>query len=446
MDALTQGLEADVSVTVSWPSPVKAWWAVAVFCLCAILSYTDRQILGLLVDPLRHDLAMSDTQISLLQGLAFAVIYSLVGLPVGRLADVLPRRILIVSGVVIWSAATLACGFAVGFGQLFAARIFVGIGEAALAPAAISMIGDLFPPHRRGSAIGVLVMGMIVGSGVALSFGGALLQMAENGAFQHLPMLGSQAPWRSVMMLLALPGIALVLLLATVTDPVRHRRDGALDAAAESSVKALLARRYTLAPLLSGMAFLAAGDFALLNWVPALLTRRFHELPGFIGLRLGMIAIVAGAGGALLGGWLSDRLAGSGAPALRARLAAFACLPAACAITIGLWSVPGPVYGVFGLWLLTSTAAGTMGIAAVQQAVPAQARGLTTAVNAFSNMTIGLGLGTMATALLTDHLFGDPLAVGKSLSLIALIGVTVGACSFAVAARRMAVRDFGDEV
>ena len=149
------------SVVQSWPSRRHGWWMIAVFFATAILSYTDRFIFSLLVDPLRADLGISDTQVSLLQGLAFALVYAFAGLPLGRLADLVPRRNVIIAGVLLWSAATAACGFAATFGQLFAARIAVGIGEAALAPAAVSMIADYFPPARRGTALSVFIAGML---------------------------------------------------------------------------------------------------------------------------------------------------------------------------------------------------------------------------------------------------------------------------------------------
>ncbi|GGO99776.1 MFS transporter [Stakelama pacifica] len=427
-------LTPQLSEAEARPSAVKAWWTVAIFCVCAILSYTDRQILGLLVDPLRADLAISDTQVSLLQGLAFAIIYSFAGLPMGRLADMVSRRRLIMAGVVIWTAATVACGLVADFGQLFAARVFVGIGEAALAPAAISMIGDIFPPQRRGTALGIFAMGMIVGSGAALSVGGQLLQAAQDGWFQGWPIVGQRAPWRAVLLLLALPGVVMLLLLATIAEPIRHKRSWQGSGVPISAVFA--GKRHLLLPLLAAMAFMSAGDFALLNWTPSLLARRFHEQPGLIGSQLGAIAMTAGALGALIGGWLSDRLGAIGGLTLRARTAALICLVAAPAATIAFWTTTGPIYVVFGLWVFASTCVGTMGIAAVQQSVPSEARGLTTAVNAFSNMTVGLGLGTMVTALITEHVFHDPLAVGKSLSLVTFFAACVGIISFLIASQR----------
>src|SRR5688572_4369774 len=153
----------------------SGWWAVFVFFLAAILSYTDRQILSLLVDPIRAGLNLSDVQLGILHGTAFAVLYAAFGLPLGRLADLMNRRNLILVGVMIWSTATVACAWARSFEELLVARLFVGLGEAALAPAALSMISDLFPAERRGVAIGTFALGIVAGAGVAIGVGGTLL-------------------------------------------------------------------------------------------------------------------------------------------------------------------------------------------------------------------------------------------------------------------------------
>ncbi|MGI9168714.1 MAG: MFS transporter, partial [Caulobacteraceae bacterium] len=298
-----------------WPSLRQAWWAVAVFALGAILSYTDRQILSLLVDPIRGDLHISDTQVGLLQGLAFALIYSLAGLPLGRLADILPRRSVILAGVLVWTAATVACGLSRSLGALFAARVFVGVGEAALAPAAMSMITDLFPSHRRGTAIGVFVMGMVVGGGVALAIGGSLLEAARTGLFEAVPLLGAVPPWRAVLLVLGAPGVVIALLLLTIREPVRRHGAGETVARRYSLREvagALAARRRLVAPLLGAMALMSVGDFSLLNWTPALLSRNYRLSAGEIGVALGALVVVTGALGTVLGGLLSDRRARSG--------------------------------------------------------------------------------------------------------------------------------------
>src|SRR5579871_5808611 len=158
-----------------YPKRSYAWGVLGLLVATAIVSYTDRQVLSLLVDPVRHDLQISDTQVSLLLGLAFAFVYGTAGLPFGLLADRTSRRNLIVAGVLVWSAGTLGCAFSHSFAQLFAARIVVGLGESVLSPAAISMISDYVPPSRRGMAVGCFLSGIAIGIGASILIGGAVL-------------------------------------------------------------------------------------------------------------------------------------------------------------------------------------------------------------------------------------------------------------------------------
>src|SRR5258706_4846437 len=171
----------------AYPSRPYAWTVVAILIATAVLSYTDRQVLSLLVDPIRSDMGISDTQISLLLGTAFAVVYGIAGIPLGYLADRISRRNLIFAGVCVWSLGTIACGFSQSFGEIFTSRIVVGLGEAALSPAAISLISDYFPPSRRGTAVGFFFSGIAMGSGAAILIGGGGLHRIEFGALCATP-------------------------------------------------------------------------------------------------------------------------------------------------------------------------------------------------------------------------------------------------------------------
>lgn len=423
-----------------WAAPLAAWSTVAIFCVAAILSYTDRQILSLLVDPIRADLRITDTQVGVLQGVAFAVIYSFAGLPLGRLADVVPRRSVILAGIALWSAGTLLCASAGSFALLFGGRLVVGIGEAALAPAATSIIADLFPPQRRGAAIGVFVMGMAVGGGVAIAIGGAVLSLAQAGAFAGLPMLGHLAAWRAVLTLLGLAGVPLLLLLALVREPPRA---GAGPAAPGLGpvLGQLRAVRGAAIPVVLACALMAVGDFAMLSWSPALLGRRFGLTPGAIAATLGPLLVVAGAVASLAGGLLSDRLARRAGPSGRARLGMWGALLATPFALVALAATPGQVVAAVALWILFSTGAGLAGITALQEIVPNRARGLAMSFIAFGNIMLGLGGGATLVGVLTDHLFGDPRAVGRSLSLVILPAALLAVLLFfraSRAARRLA--------
>lgn len=415
--------ELSGSADLDYPPRSRAWWAVCVFSLAAILSYTDRQILNLLVDPIRQDLGVSDIQVSLLQGAAFAVLYATVGLPLGRCADLLPRRWLMVGGVVLWCGATLASALAPSFGALFAARVCVGIGEAALAPAAISLIADYFPPRRRGSATGVFLMGMAVGSGVSITLGGLLFDAASRNLLGGLPLIGGLAPWRIALAMAAAPGALLVLLLLTVREPPRRRAQD-VDAQPQTSLRdagaVFLRLRRLLVPLYLAMALLSVAGYGIDAWTPAFLTRRLGLTVGEVATSLGPIAIVSGVLGALAGGLLSDRLGSRGGLRLRIRGAMAVAALALVGAGVGLASNAGAALALYGFWNLMCTAAGTMGITAVQDSLTSDTRGLGVSINAFGNTMLGLGLGPTLVAVSTESLFGDPQAVGFAMAGVAI--------------------------
>ncbi|MGI4880870.1 MAG: MFS transporter [Janthinobacterium lividum] len=425
----------------TWPAPRQAWSVVALFCVVAILSYTDRQILGLLVDPIRADLHVSDTQIGVLQGIAFAVVYSFAGLPLGRLADLVQRRGVILAGVGLWSAGTLLCGCATSFWMLFAGRLVVGIGEAALAPAATSMIADMFPTARRGTAIGLFAMGMVIGGGAAISIGGAVLGLAARGGFAGMPVIGTLAPWRTVLVLLALSGVPLLALLSLVPEPARHRTqaEGAGATAAGDGLRAILAQlglvRRALVPLVLGCALMSVGDFAMLSWAPALLGRRYLLSPQAIGLALGTPIVIAGALASLGGGAISDRLARRRGPAGRLQLAGCSAIVALPFALVAITASANEAIACVALWTLFSTVAGIVGMTAIQEIVPNRARGLSASFISFGNIMLGLGGGATLTGFVTDHVFGDPLAVGRSLTLVILPAGIVAILLFFVASR-----------
>src|SRR5712691_2641298 len=173
-----------------------AWYVVLVLMVCYTLSFIDRQILSLLVAPIKHDLGISDTRIGLLQGLAFALFYTMMGLPLGRIADTCSRRTLISFGVLFWSVMTTLCATAKSFWSLFLARMGVGVGEATLAPAAFSLISDYFSAGLLATALSIYSMGIFLGSGLALIVGGVVVTATTRMPAIELPLLGLTASWR----------------------------------------------------------------------------------------------------------------------------------------------------------------------------------------------------------------------------------------------------------
>ncbi|MBK7875727.1 MAG: MFS transporter [Planctomycetes bacterium] len=187
----------------------RAWWGVGVLLVVYALAFVDRQMLALLVQPIRDDLGLSLTEFGYLHGLSFALFYTLLGIPLARIADTGSRRGLVAAGLVAWSAMTVLCGRATSFAQLFLARVGVGVGEAALSPAAYSWIADAFPRDRRSVAISVYSAGIYLGSGLSFVLGGALVELASQRGAVEWPVLGHVRSWQLPLVLAGLAGLVL---------------------------------------------------------------------------------------------------------------------------------------------------------------------------------------------------------------------------------------------
>src|SRR5271154_1457585 len=222
-----------------YPSSFSAWYSVAVLMLMYIFSFIDRTTISLLVEPMKRDLHISDTQIGMLQGLAFALLYPFLGLPIARLSDRHSRRAIIAGGVFVWSIMATLCGLARSAVQLFMARVGVGVGEAALSPAAYSIITDSFPRSKLGGAFGVYNIGIPIGAGTALLLGGIVVgAVSHAGANYTLPLFGPVHAWQIVFIVTGAPGVVLPLLLLTFREPARRgllRTKSAGDSRAASS-------------------------------------------------------------------------------------------------------------------------------------------------------------------------------------------------------------------
>ncbi len=421
----------------AYPRPTTAWWSVALLTLGAVLSYSDRQILTILVDPVRASLHLTDTQLSVLQGAAFAVIYSCVGLPLGRIADLVPRKALLMLAIGLWSAGTAACGLVHSFGALLCARFVVGIGEAALAPAGNSLIGDYFPPDRRGMAMGVFITGIVLGVGAAIAIGGGLLQLAEGTSLRVLPVIGALAPWRIVLLLAGIAGLVMCAVMATVHEPAgRSFSPGRVRARLlelGEIGRAFRSHAGVLAPLYGALAFWCIVDNALLSWIPALLMRRFAWSPGEVGARLGAIVIVTGLIGTPAGGLICDRVTARWGMRARFPLLLIVAVGGILGIPVGLLGMPAEALASAACWVFLSSAMGTIAVVTILDILPQESRGFGTSTIAFNNIMVGMGLGPTLVALLTDKVFHASQAVGYAMSCIIAPSVLMAILLYAVA-------------
>ncbi len=401
----------------------RGWYVVALCMVAYIFSFVDRQILALLIQPIQADLGISDTQFGLLHGLAFSLFYATMGIPVATLADRSSRPLIIAIGVAFWSAATMACGVARGFLQLFIARICVGAGEAALSPATYSLISDLFPKEKLGRAVAVYSLGSFLGSGIAFLAGGAVIAMVSGDHFTTIAGI-SFRPWQLAFLIVGAPGLLLAAIIhLSVKDPVPPaQRNGANGAPPLKEVLAFLAReRAIFVPHMLGYTFAAMALFSLLGWSPAYLMRVHGLAPATAGLWLGGVVVLAGSGGVMASGWLMDRftLRGVTDAPFRAGIigAAGTILPCLALPFAG---------GSFGLGLALLAVALFFAsfpmppsTAVMQIAAPPAMRSRVSAIFLCSNSLIGLTLGSLLVGLINDSLAGGPAVVGTSLGIVA---------------------------
>jgi len=388
---------------------------VAILIATAVLSYTDRQVLSLLVDPIRADLGISDTEISLLLGTAFAVVYGIAGIPLGYLADRTSRRNLILCGVLVWSTGTVACGLSQSFGQLFAGRLVVGLGEAVLSPAAISLISDYFPPSRRGTAVGCFLSGIAMGIGASILIGGAVLHLVQLGALANTP-LATASPWRLVLLLIGTPGFVWSLAIVAIREPLRRTETLQSVSAGRAVAEPGRAGWAQVIPIYLVVAIASLVDNAVGGWAPTLLTRDFHQDRAEVGVQLGIMLTAAFGGGVLLGGWLADRAGSAGGWPRKLLLCVIAgalILPVAAAmqtasVTLVFLSIPA--------YFALSGIVTACGFSAILDLVPNRSRGLAMAVSFFLNVAVGGSVGPTAVALSSQHVFGSEAGLGPPLA------------------------------
>jgi MFS family permease len=406
-----------------------AWYVVGVLTLLYAFSFIDRQIFSLLVGPLRRDLHIGDAKMSLLIGFSFALFYTFFGIPIGRLADIYSRRLIIAAGLVLWSGFTASCGLAQTFETMLLLRMGVGVGEAALSPAAYSLITDYFPRERLATALSVYSMGIYVGSGMAYLLGGLVVAYASTQAMWTIPLLGAVHPWQIIFLLVGLPGIAVAPLLFTVKEPAVLRGASRRSTVPMRQVFSyIFENRRTFLLHNIGFGLLALSSSASAAWVPEFYRRHFHWSIGTTGVIYGSCVAVFGCLGIVSAGRLADYLRKRGrgnATLFVGMLIGLVWLPVNCL----LYLAPSATWAT--IWLIPgcALAAAPFGIApaAIQQMMPATMRGQASAVYLFSINLIGLGIGPTAVGALTQYAFRSDEAVRYSLVIVTSVACALAA-------------------
>jgi MFS family permease len=411
-------------MTDRWPDPRYGWFVTGILLVAFTFSYVDRQVLNLLVEPIQQDLGISDTQISFLQGLAFVFTYVTMSIPLGRMVDRFNRVTIMIGGVLVWSATTIGCGLARTYGQLVVARLGVGAGEAALSPAAWSVLADYFPPDRLPRPLSVYLMGPYVGAGIAMIAGAEVLDWTREVDQIVLPVVGALAPWQFTFIAVGLPGVLIAALLLAIREPTRRGR--ATDAGKTPSwrqvFKYLRAHKRVYLALHIGVPFSVVMLYGLQAWIPTVLVRVYEWDLSQAGRVYGVIALVAGSAGVLTGPSVVRLLNARGVEDAPLLAGMFGAAGASAALMLLPWQTD-PYFGLACVAFASFFVAFILSpvTTAMQIVTPSDMRGVVAGMYVVTTNVIGLALGPTLVAASTDYLFADPKAVAYSLGLVALV-------------------------
>ena len=417
------------------PSTVRgagyAWYACAVLSAVYLVCLVDRFVMSIAIVPLKAQFKLTDTQLGLLTGLAFAALYCLASVPAGRLVDRVNRRNLIAVSCLIWTAATAACAFAKDFPSLLAFRLLVGVGQAAFVPAALSLLAVYFAREQLGRAVGAFQTALPIGKLAAFAGGGAVLQyFASRGGWAG--PLGILEPWRALFLLAAAPGFVALALLLTVREPQRPAEDLAPLVREASQGFMPYLRRHWTAYFLHTAAWtpLSLLGNIMLAWAPSFYVRQHHLTIFEAATLVGVLGLLGGGVGYMLGGGMMDKLDRHGVRGavpltMAAALVLIAPATALFALNYGLL---GSGIGLGISFALLAMGGGPPGLAGLQLMTPAYRRGIVTAV-AFSIVSLlAVGLGPLLIGMLSDQVFSgaQTQALGMAIASVGIACAITG--------------------
>lgn len=400
---------------------LTSWYVLGLLTFSYGLAFVDRQMLNLLVDPIRDALRISDTQFSVIQGSAFVFSYLLMAPVFGRLVDITNRRNILMAGIAAWSLFTALCSQADTFSELFLARCGVGMSEACVFPVALSLVADFFSPRRAARALSIFTIGLQLGGGFSLFVSGLVIAYARDLTVM-IPALASYQPWQIAFVVIGLPGLLFAILLLTFREPARAKSitvvadDRALSF--RETLSLIWQRRAFYGRIYLGVGSLAVVQFGITSWVPAFLIRAHEMSPTNTGYRLGLMSMLIGTSSTLLGPWVAGLVVRRGYVDAHIRTAALSALGMClCCLAIPLISTPNVLFVVGGVIFCNSFPIGLL-VYTLQSATPSRARGFASSMYTFSAQFLGYAVGPTLIALLTDKVFGDPKMVGYSIQIV----------------------------
>ena len=425
------GSNALMSGNSGYPKAGYAWYVVIILFLSYTLAFVDRGIITYLIEPIKSDLNINDFQFSILSGLSFTILYSIMGIPLGRLADSHNRRIQLAIGIALWSTMTVLCGKSNSYWALFFSMVGVGIGEACLIPCAYSMIADYFAPEKRGLPLNIFSGGIMVGTLVSNLVGGMVSQYAFNAGPMDLAVLGHVKPWQLTFIIVGLPGIIFVLAMLSVKEPSRKEQGSLADF--KSTIKYMVKHLKTYSSIIGGTTFGAMTNGAMLGWVVPWFTRRFEWTNGQIGPWFGFTSCIFGSIGIVFFGFLANRFISAGKKAVYIKLMmtaeALVLIPVILSHTI---DNPYWVLLCLGGTIFFGGVSAGLGPASLQTITPNEMRGQVTAICFLILNLVAGNAGISSVGFITDYIFRDPMMVRSSAVIVGIIASVLGVITLRV--------------
>ena len=423
----------------SYPEKKHSYSAVAILTLAQVFAFIDRQIPSMLVEPIKQDFNLTDSQIALLGGAAFSIFYAIMALPIGYAVDRYKRTKVLGTGIFLWSLMTALAGLANSFGKLFGARIGVAVGEAVMAPISVSLVSDSFPENKQGKPMGIITAGVYIGIGITLLGGGFLIDYLTSIGGITLPLIGYLKPWQATFMIVGIPGLVLAIAAFYLKEPqrVEEQVDSNHLVDKKNVFLHLKEHRKTLIPMFGGLIFMALIFYSFSFWAPTMMIRTFDISLTEVGFILGMITIISSITGTIIAGSAVDYLRNrnySDAPVRAAMIAVILALPPIISLSfvqteLGAWIC-------IAMYLLFISSFAPLGLLAISGVSTGNVKGQTAAIHAFLMMAFGLSLGPQLTAFFTDFVFVDPNLLINSVSLTGLIVLPISALLFKLSLSR----------
>ncbi|MCP4299369.1 MAG: MFS transporter [Gammaproteobacteria bacterium] len=439
--------------TVAYPSAKRGYYFVTVMTVAMVFAFIDRAIPTMLVEPIKADLGLIDSQLALLGGVAFSIFYAIMALPIGYAVDRMSRTAVIGTGVITWSFMTTLAGFANSFAKLFGARIGVAVGEAVIAPTSVSLVGDYFPPEKQGRALGIISAGAFAGSGVALVAGGLIIDHLTEMGGLTLPVLGYFKPWQGTFLIVGIPGIFVGIAAYLIREPRRLDAAPAADSSSTRILQHLKEHRAALLLVFGGYVFMSMMGFSFAFWAPAMMVRTFDLSLAEVGVVLGTITIVCSTVGAVMAGTIADFVQRRGyvdAPARTAFFIALLMIPFAVLFPI----VPEAwmSWVLIAIYSLIGASLTPLALLSVSELSTSRIKGRMTALYTLVIMIFGMSVGPQLTAFFTDFVFARPDYLSYAMSITAAIVLPVSALllglslpKFRESARRLAASENIDQ-